>query len=122
VLVIRDGLVLAVSRGLDTSDWGMPGGHVDGGETLREAASRELREETGVRVGLNAQLVPLMTARSQNHITSTYHVDGRLVWPSVLRSEPFEGYVAFKKPQELCTPQCSFAPYHADLFRHLGIY
>lgn len=116
-----DGLILAVSRGADTADWGMPGGHVDAGETLREAASRELREETGVRLGMHAQLVPIVTWKSRQHVTSTFGVQGRLVWPAMLRSEPFEGHVDWKEPRELCTPQCSFAPYHAALFRHLGV-
>ena len=116
-----DGYVLSVSRGYDTRDWALPGGGVDAGETLRHAAARELCEETGVRLGIHAQLVPLVTGTSRQHVTSTFGVQGRLVWPAMLRSEPFEGYVEWKKPRDLCSPHCSFAPYHATLFRHLGV-
>lgn len=46
----EDGKVLAVSRGSDTSDMNLPGGHVEAGEDLETAASRELEEETGILV------------------------------------------------------------------------
>ncbi|MFE7429056.1 NUDIX domain-containing protein [Streptomyces sp. NPDC057545] len=53
VITMRpDGSVLLIERGWDPYEghWALPGGHVDPGETSREAAARELLEETGVRV------------------------------------------------------------------------
>ena len=45
--VFRDGKLLLIRRE-DNGLWAMPGGSVDVGETLAEAAVRELREETGL--------------------------------------------------------------------------
>ncbi len=33
--------------------WGYPKGHVEGNETLQQAAQRELREETGIRADID---------------------------------------------------------------------
>ena len=52
--VWRDGNVLLVKRGkapaLDL--WSLPGGHVELGETVKQAAARELAEETGITAAL----------------------------------------------------------------------
>ncbi|WP_425050675.1 NUDIX hydrolase [Psychromarinibacter sp. S121] len=50
-VVLRDAEVLLVRRRNppDAGLWGYPGGHVEWGETVAEAAVRELHEETGVR-------------------------------------------------------------------------
>ena len=48
-LVVRDGRVLLVRRAIEPGygKWVFPGGHVDRGESLEEAALRETREECG---------------------------------------------------------------------------
>jgi 8-oxo-dGTP diphosphatase len=54
VCVIKDGLVLLTQRGKPPfqDKWSLPGGRVEGGERLEEAAQRELREETGITASL----------------------------------------------------------------------
>ncbi len=51
-LVIKDGQVLMIKRGKPPGKdmWAIPGGLVELGETLQQAAEREVREETGLRV------------------------------------------------------------------------
>lgn len=49
ITVRAEGLVLLGKR-KDTGRWTLPSGHADEGETMIEAALRELFEETGLRV------------------------------------------------------------------------
>lgn len=51
-VVMKAGSVLLVKRGKAPSDgkWAIPGGSVELGETLQQAAEREILEETGLRV------------------------------------------------------------------------
>jgi 8-oxo-dGTP diphosphatase len=54
VVVRRDDAVLLIQRGNPPrrGDWGLPGGVVELGETLREAARREVREECGIEIAV----------------------------------------------------------------------
>jgi len=58
--VWRGGEVLLVERSGDPSGglWSFPGGHLEWGETLEDAARREVVEETGLRITLAG--VPLV--------------------------------------------------------------
>lgn len=51
----RHGRILLQERDeravIDPERWGLPGGHVDDGESFESAAHRELAEETGIDLG-----------------------------------------------------------------------
>ena len=51
-VVIHDGCILLVKRGKQPArgEWAIPGGSVELGETLQEAAEREIFEETGITI------------------------------------------------------------------------
>ncbi len=52
VIIVQDGKVLVVQRGREPAagTWAFPGGRLELGETLAEAAVREAREETGLEI------------------------------------------------------------------------
>lgn len=121
-VILRGDRVLAISRGHDRSDWALPGGHVERNETLPEAIERELREETGVVADIHTRWLSLGTVRTNNNKYCTYFIPhGRLFFPRIMRSIPFEGYVEWKRPYELLCDTCTFRDYHLDAFRMLGI-
>lgn len=62
----ENGEVLLVQTWLSGDEWGFPGGGVNRGETAKEAACRELREETGIKVAED-QLVPMGVIHTWGH-------------------------------------------------------
>ena len=54
-VIVRDGKIL-LQRRADNGKWGLTGGLLELRETYREAALREIREETGLEVRLTAFL------------------------------------------------------------------
>jgi 8-oxo-dGTP diphosphatase len=56
-VVLRDGRIALVHRPR-YDDWSLPKGKLDPGETWEQCAVREVREETGLRCTLGAELSP----------------------------------------------------------------
>ena len=51
-VVVHQGRLLLIRRGKEPAigEWAIPGGRVELGETMREAATRETMEETGISI------------------------------------------------------------------------
>jgi ADP-ribose pyrophosphatase YjhB (NUDIX family) len=70
--VFRDGEILLVKE-VEDGGWSVPGGWADVGETLAEAAVREVREESGYRVRA-VRLISAYDRDRQGHPPIPYHV------------------------------------------------
>ena len=83
VLVSMEGGLVLVKRDIEPAigRWSFPSGYVDRGETVEEAAAREVREETGLEVELTG-LVGLYSDRENPVVMAVYSakvVGGELV-------------------------------------------
>ena len=72
-VVERSGLVLMLRRAVETGYglWSLPGGYVDRGEVVEEAAAREVLEETGLQVKING-LVGLFSEAGHPVVVAAY--------------------------------------------------
>jgi 8-oxo-dGTP diphosphatase len=105
IAVFRDGRVLLATRTKPPSDgvFSLPGGHVETGESLEQAALRELEEEVGVKaqiVGFN-RAVEMITHGSElrQHYVVLSYVG---LWSSgEPRPGPEAGEVLWAEPSKL---------------------
>lgn len=113
VLILSEkGKVLAVSRLNDKTDFSLPGGKVDSGETAHDAAIRELGEETGLRA---KNLNPIYSAPCD----SGYYVTtfaGKVAGD--IHSDE-DAIIKWLTPEQLL--QGSFSDYNRKLFNFLNL-
>src|SRR5262249_3096504 len=74
-IIIEEGKVVLVKRGHEPlqGKWSIPGGVLELGETLREAAAREAREETGLAVEVGELLGIYDRVLRDDHDRVMYH-------------------------------------------------
>lgn len=121
VLYEKDGLFLSVSRKDDPTDFGLPGGKLDEGETLIQCAIRELSEETRYLLQISPWN-PFMMIDENGMFTITFKATalegvGKEVVFSI-DEEKETGVVSFVDKEELC--KGSFGSYNQAMLNHFG--
>jgi len=92
-IVFRDGKVLlGLRKGSGEGKWGLPGGHLEWGERLGEAALRELEEETGL-VAEKAEFVGIVndvqerSGETQHRIQCAFLIEGVKGEPEIMEPD-----------------------------------
>ena len=118
-----DGKTLCISRRNDTTQWGLPGGKVDPGETPLHAVVRETFEETGI-VLKESKLIELYRADCPGDVTYdtiTYFYDEAAPELEDLAAEAGLT-LAYQDIEFLTTPENSpFAGYNLGVVHALAM-
>ena len=116
-IVFRNNTVLMIRVG---SRWSFPKGHVEPGETLAQAASRETREETGIEAALLEEYpLPVPSAREDDRRTVWFYPARYL--GGALRAQPDEVSEAVWVKCPDAAENITFAPDRAVFLRALEI-
>ncbi len=116
VVVFQDKL-LVVSRRGNSEDLGCPGGKIEPGETPKQAAIRELEEETGLIAKSVVEIYNRHEETADNKICRAYLVkqyEGELSSPEGL-------WVGWVPASRLLEENCSFRRYYKDMFINLAM-
>lgn len=114
VLVIDSGRVLSIARNGENT-YGLIGGKVDPGETVKQAAIREAKEEASIDIKNCFHIfTKTETSGSESFKVSTFLVSDWEGKPS----PSDEGEVLWLKPQDLMGDHAAFRDYNRSLFEY----
>lgn len=76
-LVIKDSQILLMERWRGALHYfSIPGGGVEPGETIEQAATREIYEETGVKATIKRKYITALSDDSEHHVFLCQYVSG----------------------------------------------
>lgn len=110
MLIVKDGLILSISRRDDKTKFGLPGGKVEPGETLWQAAMRETLEETSVTVTHCVEIFRREEVAPSGEVfyTCCYYAN---LWAGEPKDSE-EGVVKWLTDEELTITHGAFADYN----------
>lgn len=113
MLIIKDGLILSISRRNDSTKFGLLGGKLDTNETPEQAAIRETIEEAGVKVS-KCDFIFRRDEPRENNNGEDFHVYCfyALEWEGEPIHSSEEGEVKWLTEKDLTTDKGAFADYN----------
>lgn len=122
MLIIKDGLILSISRRNDKTKFGLPGGKCEENETPADAAIRETAEETSVLV---SECEWIYTREEPRHSPEGQDFECHCFYAHKWQGEPTnseEGEVKWLTVKELTTTSGAFPDYNRrtiDVFKSM---
>src|SRR5574338_916106 len=112
MLIVKDGLILSISRRNDKTKFGLPGGKCEEGELVKNAAIRETQEETDVSV---KECLWIFTRDELRHAPDGQDFECHCFYATKWEGEPHnseEGDVKWLTVEELTTTNGAFPDYN----------
>jgi 8-oxo-dGTP diphosphatase len=110
MLIIKDGLILSISRRDDATKFGLPGGKLEPGESSERAAIRETFEETKVVVVKCSEIFQRKEIGTNGEVFYTYCYFAEEWYGTPENSE--EGVIAWLTDNDLTVTRGAFTDYN----------